>query len=136
MSPKESSQFEKQEEKRQVAEVASANAEIADKTIIFWSRAELCVIGNWRKEVISAGRIVRPEQGLRFHDHIRTTEDPEMIKFVRGSNAFECGDIVECAKMQDAMDLTLKQRIRKNKTELKAEDVSRTEIRDANPAEG
>lgn len=121
-------EFKEQEEKRQAAEVASANAEIADKTVIFWSRAEKLVIGNWRKEEISAGRIIKPEQGLKFYENMRTTEDLEMIKFIRESNAFACGDVVECKTRQEAADLTKARKALKGITDVKAEDVSQTVI--------
>ena len=120
--------FQKQEEKYHDGEVALASAEIADKTVIFWSRASRLTIGNFVEAVYSGGRLITPEQGLKFYGNVLTTEDPKRIEFIRKSNAFECGDCREVASMEEARNLTAQQNALKGIKPTQVVDVTSTEI--------
>lgn len=104
-------------------------ADIDNKTVVFWSKALKHRIGNWRPEKKTAGHIDQPEQSLYFEQHVFTTDDPEKIEFIRKSHGFINGDVIECPEgIEEARKFTMQLNIRKEIKEYKAEDVSKTFI--------
>lgn len=66
--------------------------------VVFWSRAKKARLANYVPEIKSdRGTVVRREDSIRFYEHMRITKNPKEIEFIRGHNAFESGDVIECA---------------------------------------
>ena len=120
--------FQEQEQERQSEEVALANAEISNKTKIFWSRAKQLVIGNFVEAAYSGGRMITPERGLKFYGNIFTTSDPKEIEFIRGSNSFDCGDCREVETMAEAQQLIAQQNALKGVRHTQVVDITSTDI--------
>lgn len=76
------------------------------KDRIYWARASGLSIANFVKEKREGNAIVQPEASLKFNDHIKITGDPEMIKFIEGSNAFRDGRVKRVDTLEEAYVLT------------------------------
>ena len=77
---------------------------------IYWARASGLSIANFVKEKREGNAIVQPEASLNFNDHIKITGDPEVIKFIEGSNAFRDGRVKRVADLKEANALTVQVR--------------------------
>lgn len=108
--------------------MALANAQIDNKTKIFWSRARQLVIGNFVEAEYSGGKLIRPERGLRFYANIFTTAIQKEIDFIRDSNAFECGDCREVETMEEARKLIAQQNALKGVKHTEVVDITSTDI--------
>lgn len=109
MSPSED--FTLTEEQSKLDAINRANQEITERTRIFWSKAERMVIGNFiRERRDNAGHIVQREVGIHFYEHIKTSDNEQVIEFIRNSDAFKSGLVVECQTLAEAQSLTAKQR--------------------------
>lgn len=81
--------------------------------IIFWAPASGYQLANWQREIKESGHIAQPEKPLRFSNHTCVTSDPEMISFIKNSDAFRRGRIKIAPDMQTAMGWTAIQGRRK-----------------------
>ena len=74
--------------------------------VVFWSRAKICHIANFREEKRDGARILQREAPIKFFDHLYITSSPEEIAFIRNSSTFENGDVRECKSVEEAQRLT------------------------------
>lgn len=102
-------------------------AEEPKPPVIFWARAANYQIANFKPEVYEGGKMAQREEPIRFHEHILTTNDPKVVKFVRKSRQFGIA-VHECETMADALNRSAQQRQRRGLRDVKTEDVSSTEI--------
>jgi len=78
-------------------------------------------VGNFIPEVRSGGVIVQSEEPLQFENHIHSTSDPKVVKFLEGEKvekdgktvvismpcrSFRDGTVVRCKDMAEAMSKT------------------------------
>jgi len=128
-----SQDFIDQEKKHAEDKINSANAENAKKTVIFWTKAEVYIMGNFRKERRDlAGTIIEKEQELRSYNHVLPTSDPEMIEFIQNSDGFGI-DIFEVPSMAVAQAKTDEQRMKKYATSNMQVSDQETTIIDTRP---
>ena len=73
---------------------------------IYWARAAGLSIANFAKEIREGEAIVQPEASLNFSNHIKVTDDPEMIKFIEESRAFRDSRVRRVATLEEAYGLT------------------------------
>ena len=127
-----SKNFQDQEDQNKADETKKGNEKIAQETVIFWSRCRFHRIANFKEEVRDgSGRIVRPEQSIKFYEHILSTEDPEVIKYVWDSASREAGDVQKVESMEAARILTQQQAVVKSSVkEFKGESSESVEIVD------
>lgn len=125
-----SENYQLTEEQSKLDAINRANQEITDRTKIFWSKAEKLVIGNFIKERRgNDGFILQREVGIHFYEHIKTTDDEKVIDFIRGSNIFQAGGVVECKTLAEAQMLTRKQdAIKSGMQNITESDVEVTDI--------
>ena len=124
--------FNEQEEKNRAEEIEKANEEIEQATVIFWSRCRFHRIANFKEEIRDgSGHITRPEQSIKFYEHILSTEDADQIKYVRDSESFASKDVLEVESMDEARQLTTQQAVVKSSVkEFKGESSEFVEIVD------
>ena len=127
-----SKNFQDQEVQNKSDEIKKGNEEIAKKTVIFWSRCRFHRIANFGEEVRDgSGRIVKPEQSIKFYEHILSTEDADQIKYVRDSESFASKDVREIENMDEARKLTTQQgAVKSSVKEFKGESTESVEIVD------
>jgi hypothetical protein len=105
--------------------------EVQLKEVVFWARAVNLSIANWVTEIISHGKIVRPEQSLKFSNHIfvasHNRKNPDGISevdFIKNSKSFESGtDVKMCENVAEAMKWSGQQHAVKNTRPDEVEDV-------------
>jgi len=73
---------------------------------IYWAKASGLSIANFVKEIREGDAIVQPEASLDFSNHIKITDDPEMIKFIEKSQAFRDSRVKRVATLEEAYALT------------------------------
>ena len=73
---------------------------------IYWARASGLSIANFVKEIREGDAIVQPEASLDFSNHIKITDDPEMIKFIEGSQTFRDSRVKRVDTLEEAYALT------------------------------
>ena len=107
---------------------AQTATEKVPETAIFFARARQYQIGNFVREVYEGGRLVQGEEPVRFNDNILVTSDPKVARFVRKNKRFKIA-IHECETMDEALIMKAKHQQRRGLREMKAEDISSTEIK-------
>lgn len=118
------------EEQSKLDAINRANQEINDRTKIFWSKAEKLVIGNFIPERrADNGRVIQREVGIHFYEHIKTSDDQVVIDFIRNSDSFKSGLVMEVATLAEAQMMTIKQtNIKSGMQSVSESDVEITDI--------
>jgi len=73
---------------------------------IYWARAAGLSIANFVREEREGNYIAQPEASLNFSNHIKVTDDPEIIKFIESSQAFRDGRVKRVDTLEEAYKLT------------------------------
>lgn len=123
-------EYQGEEKTQQAVDNMKAQQELNKGVVIFWGRCSAHQIGNWIPEIKGreSGTIIKREQPLRFDNHIKATDNEKMIKFIRDSQGFVAGDVIECKNMEEAQSLTLKQNIRKQRKHQIGQDIESTQV--------
>lgn len=79
---------------------------VTSKERHYWAKPKGHQIANWHKEKKEAGVIASPEMPLRFSEHMRSTSDPKMIKFIEASTSFKDGKVVRVDSVAAGQILT------------------------------
>ena len=72
-------------------------------TVIFFALPRKMQLANYVPEKRSGAVVVQVEAPLEIDDHIKVTNDPDEIAFIKKSNSFAVGTIMECASLEDAL---------------------------------
>jgi len=103
--------------------VEGKKEQVENSSAIFYSRASSLQLAGFRPELRDAGRIIKSEKSLNFHDNMLITSNPEEINFIRTHEALKAGRIIECLNIEQANSLKAVRRVGKSLTIVNTESV-------------
>ncbi len=98
-----SQSFTDREKELKDGQVNEAQANINDKTKVYFTLAKKFHIANFIKEIKVQGSIDRAEESLIGDSNLIVTEDKEKQDFIEASNPFKNGQIILCKSIAEAI---------------------------------